>query len=76
MRTLDKVIDQILKVIPKSEDGLREELTKIKDSFIWASPETKKLWWGETQHTLGTYIGKKIKKDWQREVIIIWTGKK
>lgn len=77
MRTLDTVIDQMLEVIPAKEKGLIEELLKIKESDSWAAPELKGLWWGEAQGVLANHIKMNgTHSDWQREVILIWTGKK
>lgn len=76
MRKLDEVIDQIMEIIPVSEEHLRAGLEDIKDSYNYAPPENHSLWWIEAAMTLQDSFPKNDSdfQDWHKKVISIWMG--
>lgn len=73
MRNLGAVIDQMLAVIPSSEESLVASLLSDKDSFIVTSPETVRLRWHCTAGTLGIHLGdEEPTEGWQKKVVDIW----
>lgn len=74
MRSLTKVIDQILEVIPNSEVDVAYELLVIKSSAAYAAPEMMSIWWRETADFLNENVTD-FSQDWQDRVFKIFTGK-
>jgi hypothetical protein len=72
-RELDKVIDQLLAVIPETEKGLRKDLSDKKASVMYASPEMQGYWWRETAIVLQVHIGLPD-VGWKQTVVGIWTN--
>lgn len=74
MRSLTKVIDQILEVIPDSEIDVAYELLDLKSSAEYAAPELMSLWWRETADFLSENVTD-FSQDWQDRVFKIFTGR-
>ena len=74
MRSLTKVIDQILEVIPDSEIDVAYELLDLKSSAAYAVPEMMSIWWRETADFLNENVTD-FSQDWQNQVFKIFTGK-
>ena len=76
MRNLGAVIDQMLAVIPSSEDRLITSLLSNKASFVTTSPETVRLRWECTAETLEIHLGdEEPTEGWQKKVVDIWMDK-
>lgn len=73
MRNLIDVIDEMLKVIPESEEALRNELEYHKDSQAYRAPEDM-IQWKLTHASLANAIFP-VKEDWQWEVWSVWSTK-
>ncbi len=75
MRSLDKVIDQMLAVIPAEEVELIESLNASKRSFMYSSPEMIPLRWRVTAEILEEQFETEPKDGWALQVINIWMDK-
>ncbi len=72
MRKLENVIDQMLSLIPISEQQLILDLEKVKSSVEFASPEMVGFWWREAADNLVDGIGEEPTEAWHKNVIKIW----
>lgn len=72
-RQLPKLIDEILAVIPKEEETLREQLDSVKQSATYATPEVMHEWWCKTASVLAGNIDDPI-NDWHWNVARIFSG--
>lgn len=73
MRSLLKVIDDMLKEIPESEKSLRSRLEKIADSYFFSAPEIHVLRWNQCAETLDDCIPVRS-KDWHFKIAGIFSG--
>lgn len=74
-RNLAVVIDQMIAAIPHSENNLILDLKERKQSFNYAAPESRQLWWEQTTETLALHIDTDKPTPWQQSVINIWMNK-
>jgi len=72
MRSLSLVIQQMLDVIPSSEEGLRTRLTGIYSSVLYAAPEIMHTFWLQAADALMDEIGSTPSEEWHTAVINIW----
>lgn len=85
MRSLEKVIDQMMDVIPLTERRLRNSLRAYKGSVLYCPPESMYIWWRRVAVELeeefceekdGVIQPPKLAKDsWQEQVFNIWMDK-
>ena len=78
MRDLEKLVKEIISVIPYDENrGLVEDLERHLDSILFTAPEIMGLRWRSVGETLGDYISEEPINTpcWQKTVIELWTGK-
>ena len=71
-RNLANVIDQMLEIC--SDSAINYELKKIRESFLYSSPEMKSFWWNKT----ALYLQKNINKpnvDCHKKMVKIFTTK-
>ena len=73
MRNLEKIIDEMLEIIPEGRVDLVEDLNKIKSAYLKV-PEEKQLWTLAFMILL-TNIPNPV-EDWQFKVISIFTEEK
>jgi len=73
MRSLYEVIDQIIKEIPKKEEGFIISLKSRRESALYTAPEVMSLRWGEVSTILGIYLPKKLTEDWHFKVVSIFS---
>lgn len=73
MRNLIDVINEMLKVIPESEEALRKDLEYHKDSQSYRAPEDM-IQWKLTHKSLVEHMFP-VKEDWQWEVWSVWSTK-
>lgn len=78
MRYLPDVIEQMLAVVPESEEDLRRDLGNLRASALYAAPEIMGRWWRSSAETLIARFGKAPQLDaqWKRQMFDIWGGRK
>lgn len=80
MRDLKEVLDAILLIVPQTEKGLIIDLNKVKDSLMFAAPESASMWWAEAADAFEANIGDTSDPskllDWQKAVMNIFTGQR
>lgn len=76
MRELCKVIDEMLEVIPVSEDVLRSSLEAHRASAIYTAPESMGDRWGGVLQTLAGKMPREEQdfSEWHKQVLEIWRG--
>ena len=74
MRKLENVIDAMVRHIPASETVLLEQLESVRESVLYASPETVRMWWLQTAEILTNRLGEnKVPEDsWEKAVERVW----
>lgn len=74
MRRLEDVIDKMVTQIPLSETDLLEQLESVRESVLYASPETVTMWWMQTAQILTNRFGENnVPEDsWEKAVERIW----
>ena len=81
MRHLPNVIDQMLAVIPQTEEIVVSELQKIRQSSDCASPEMQPHWWSQVAMCMSEYMAENGLKEvpaegWLHEAQLIFADKK
>lgn len=75
MRSLDKVIDQMIPLIPVEEDDLIKELLSVKQSAVIAAPEAVYIHWQRVADAFSGRFGTPPTSGWGLEIINIWMEK-
>ena len=75
MRELNIIIDDMLKVIPKTKKGLIHRLSDIQTSVLFASPEMIPFWWNECADVLNSEISN-LNEGWHFKLQEIFSGNK
>ena len=75
MRNLCDVIEHILNEIPEIEQDLISTLNDILQSVYCTAPELMRFGWEEVYNTLWNYIPEPPIKEWQYEVLSIFSTK-
>lgn len=72
MRNLIDVINQLLSVIPKSEEQIRNELLDIQDSQKFRAPEDM-IGWYQVSEILQNFTFNKTTPSWQLKMCSIFS---
>lgn len=71
MRNLYDILEKIKEKLPKGYP-----IDTLQESVAYSSPEMIGYWWNESQKFIEKIMPSNPKelKEWQREVLSIWTG--
>lgn len=72
MRDLAKLINEMLKLIPKEETTLRRNLEAIQTSVYYTAPEVMVDRFWEVSQNLNTYLPSLV-ENWQFQIVSIFT---
>lgn len=75
MRNLPDVINNIIEVIPDSEDQLITELNELKESTMFTAPEAIGRKWEILMLVINYHLQYPPEKDWERKVGNIFANK-
>lgn len=75
MRKLRDVINQILRVIPSTEEDIINEFNRILDSLNYSAPELEYMWWDESHRVILDCIADNNFTDWKLEIVSIFSTK-
>ncbi len=76
MRNIVDVVDQMLLLLPYDESAFRAELHSLRQSALYAAPETTRMWWAEFQRIINDYLPHPDEcSDWQLHIGNIFMGK-
>lgn len=73
MRNIQLVIDDVLKVLPQSEECFRRALSHFQAKARWIPPEELQTKWTEFTFIFNAYVPYPVKIDWQQKAVDIFT---
>lgn len=76
MRDLSEVIEEMLSIVPNTEERLIGRLKDNLESALYSAPEVIGRWWNEVYHTLTEELfDGNINMDWKLKVLSIFSTK-
>lgn len=76
MRNIYDVVDRMIPLIPKDEAALLGELHSLRQSALYAAPESARMWWSEFHRIINEYLPHPSEcTDWQLNVGNIFMDK-
>lgn len=75
MRSLRDVINQMLEVIPSTEEDTINEFNRVLDSLNYSAPELEYMWWDEAHGIILDCIEDNNFTDWKLEIVSIFSTK-
>ena len=73
-RNLAEVVAQMLAVIPESEEQLRAELERCRQSAVFTAPEIMSGVWRRAAEALNEHLGPRDPNEWTSKVAEIFNG--
>lgn len=77
MRNIYDVVDRMIPLIPEDEGALLFELRSLRQSALYAAPESARMWWTEFHRVINEYLpppGSQL-TEWQTSVVNIFMDK-